>query len=81
MKTLAADLGAIHASALIIEDLAGCATKRCDDGAGPCNINMVVSKFGAVMWYGSEGLPDVVGAGRVSDGFLPPLLGAEPKLS
>lgn len=64
LKCLKNYLGDIRASALTKEHLYGFAQRRHDEGAGPYTVNMDISKFGTVLKYVGEGIPDVVGQAR-----------------
>lgn len=68
LKTLERLLGAYVAARMTPDDLAGFASARKDEGAGPYTVNMDVSKLGTVMRYGAASLrvslPDVVGSAR-----------------
>lgn len=70
LKQLAANLGALVAVDMTVDDLLGWALRRSDDGAGAYTVNCDLSKLSTVLRYAGDGLPDVIGAARPKLSYL-----------
>lgn len=70
LKMLDRTLGKRVAAELSTDTLIGWAQARKDEGAGPYTVNCDLSKFGTVLRYAGDGLPDVIGAARPKLSYL-----------
>jgi len=70
LKMLERTLGSFMAADLTVDIMIGWAQGRKDDGAGPYTVNCDLSKFGTVLRYAGDGLPDIIGAARPKLSYL-----------